>query len=194
VSGNVNVVDTTEATAPAAAGSISSGKNAWVNGELVTGTLSGGYTCATGLLSPLGRWCDNGDGTVRDMTTGLLWLQDAGWGGMLPWWASTESGTSAFDKVSTVGNGNPATLTDGSTAGDWRLPTKSELVALATGTEFIRSTAMYKFKSINVFYLTSSSYDIGYNIQWYVKMDDGFVGLAPKVVSYGYVWPVRGGQ
>ncbi len=25
------------------------------------------------------RWCDQGDGTVKDMTTGLVWFKDAGW-------------------------------------------------------------------------------------------------------------------
>ena len=34
-----------------------------------------------GTLSVGGRWCDQGDGTVKDMTTGLVWLKNAGWGG-----------------------------------------------------------------------------------------------------------------
>jgi hypothetical protein len=38
-----------------------------------------------GTLSPLGRWCDQNNGNVKDMTTGLVWLKDAGWGGTKPW-------------------------------------------------------------------------------------------------------------
>ncbi|MBF0524939.1 MAG: hypothetical protein HQK56_07565 [Deltaproteobacteria bacterium] len=40
-----------------------------------------------GTLSPQGRWCDNGNGTVTDMSTGLIWLKDASWGGKYPLWA-----------------------------------------------------------------------------------------------------------
>ena len=31
------------------------------------------------------RWCDNGDGTVTDMTTCLVWLKYADWGGVKQW-------------------------------------------------------------------------------------------------------------
>ena len=34
-----------------------------------------------GTLSTGGRWCDQGDGTVKDMTNGLVWLKKADWGG-----------------------------------------------------------------------------------------------------------------
>ena len=37
-------------------------------------------TCE-GTVSAGGRWCDQGDGTVKDMTTGLVWLKKADWGG-----------------------------------------------------------------------------------------------------------------
>jgi len=36
-------------------------------------------TCE-GDLSALGRWCDQLDGTVKDMTNGLVWLKKADWG------------------------------------------------------------------------------------------------------------------
>jgi hypothetical protein len=43
-----------------------------------------GTTCS-GTLSSGGRWCDNGNGTVTDMTTGLIWLKNATCGGMKTW-------------------------------------------------------------------------------------------------------------
>ena len=46
-----------------------------------------GERCITcdGVLSDEGRWCDNEDGTVTDMTTGLVWLQNAGCMGSMSW-------------------------------------------------------------------------------------------------------------
>ena len=41
----------------------------------VTGAYRG-WTC-TGTMNGT-RWCDNGNGTVRDMTTGLIWLKNSG--------------------------------------------------------------------------------------------------------------------
>ena len=31
------------------------------------------------------RWCDQANGTVMDMTTGLVWLKKADWAGVKPW-------------------------------------------------------------------------------------------------------------
>ena len=139
VSGKSSVVDT--AREIAAASDLRLGKTAYVNGSRVTGNLAGGVPCTCpGGSSPLGRWCDNGDGTVTDTTNGLVWLKNASWGGYKPWVNST-----TWDDVHTrvgiliSGMGD---LTDGSVAGDWRLPTKEEFVTMTTGTEYIRSGSM----------------------------------------------------
>jgi len=73
-----NVVDTS--SGDAVASDIKKGKKAWVNGSEVTGTSYGGFTC-TGAIYNAGsggtRWCDNGDGTVTDLSNGLVWLKNA---------------------------------------------------------------------------------------------------------------------
>ncbi len=46
-----------------------------------------GITCKGTLVGI--RWCDNGDSTVTDMTTGLVWLKYADWGGKKPWRSDT---------------------------------------------------------------------------------------------------------
>ena len=51
-----------------------------------------------GTRSAGGRWCDNGDGTVTDMTTCLVWLKYASWGGAKPW-RSGETDCSSPDYV-----------------------------------------------------------------------------------------------
>ena len=161
--------------------------NANVTGINFTENPSITFSCTTGNLSPLGRWCDNENGTVRDMATGLIWLQDASWGGTYTW-------TAMFDGVSTVQNGTPASLSDGSAAGAWRLPTIGEFQALITGTEPIRSSDMYKFINIKgqgYVYWSSSSYNT--DDAWYVTMAYGSVFSGVKYYN-GYVWPVRSGQ
>lgn len=159
-------------------------------------TLSGGgYPCTTGLLSTLGRWCDNSNGTVRDMSTGLIWLKDAGWGDAYPLWASDSITTNAFDRAGQLKNGNPAALADGSVEGDWGLPTLAQLKSLTTGTEAIRSSAMYWFTGVRSgYYWSSSTYADSTDCVWAVHMNAGFVWYSSKIANSPYVWPVRSGQ
>jgi len=72
------------------------------------------------LTSP--RFIDNGDGTLADTVTGLTWLKQADcisqtWGG-------------ALAAVNTLASGQCG-LTDGSTAGQWRMPNRSEMLSLS---------------------------------------------------------------
>lgn len=67
------------------------------------------------------RWCDNGNGTVTDLTTGMVWLKDAFWGGLIPFWANTVNGVNAHYRAAQVEDGITisisgvtTTLSDGS--------------------------------------------------------------------------------
>ena len=67
------------------------------------------------------RYLPQGDGTVLDTATGLFWLQDAACLGL-----------AAFDQARVLVAGLDATqcnLSDGSSAGEWRLATDAEWVA-----------------------------------------------------------------
>jgi hypothetical protein len=161
-------------------------------------------TQCVGTLSPLGRWCDQGNGTVKDMTTGLVWLKDAGWGGQKPWRepgddthnddAHTRAGT-LYDGMP----GEPSDLSDGSVEGDWRLPTLSELKGITLGDEYIiLSSQMYFFNNVRPGYWSSTTLASNTRDAWGVLMDLGS-GYTRKDSSeipghYLYVWPVRGGQ
>ena len=82
------------------------------------------------------------------MTTGLVWLKDAGWGGMKPW-ANCSTWDDAHTRAGILYAGmTGAGLSDGSVEGDWRLPTKSELVGITVGDEYIRSSKMYFFTNV----------------------------------------------
>jgi len=66
------------------------------------------------------RYVDCGNGTITDTVTGLIWLKDAACLGSTNWAAANQAAAGLKD--SDCGG----TLTDKSSAGDWRLPTESE--------------------------------------------------------------------
>ena len=146
-----------------------------------------------GTLSVLGRWCDQGDGTVKDMTTGLVWLKDASWGGAKRWEDCTTH-DDAHTRVGILEEGTSgAGLSDGSVEGDWRLPTKTELVGITVGDEYIRYNQMYFFTGVKSnHYWSGTSYACPPSNAWVVGMHDGPVNSVCKYSYYSYyVWPVR---
>ena len=147
-----------------------------------------------GTQSPLGRWCDQGDGTVKDMTTGLVWLKKADWGGQYPLWDDFGD-PDAHHRAAELWDGSPyegtAGLSDGSVEGDWRLPTKTELVGITVGDEYIRYNQMYYFTGVQSYYYWSgTSYAVDPYYAWFVYMYNGYVLLDSKGRPL-YVWPVR---
>jgi Protein of unknown function (DUF1566) len=73
---------------------------------------------------PTPRFLRSGDGTVTDRLTGLVWLEDVGCLAL-----STVSWTAALAAAEGLAQGSCG-LTDGSVAGDWRLPNVNELASL----------------------------------------------------------------
>jgi hypothetical protein len=159
------------------------------------------YIICEGNLSSGRRWCDNVDGTVTDMATGLVWLKDASWGSQKPWRCEDWSGcANDFDdahlqagilKDGMAGVG----LSDGSVEGDWRLPTKNELIRIVQGTEAVSSQTPYWFIGVQPSDYWSSTttyaYDPGY--AWSVNMVYSDENFYHKLI-YFHVWPVRGGN
>ena len=142
-------------------------------------------TCE-GTLSPLGRWCDQGDGTVKDMTSGLVWLKDASCMFQMHWENAIEQPITSLRSGDCSG-----TLTDGSVWGDWRLPTKTELYNLANGSEAVRSSSMQFFTGVRSdSYWSSTTYADDTDLAWLVSMFNGDVYFFLKFDHF-YVWPVR---
>ena len=69
-------------------------------------------------------YTDNGDGTITDNQTDLVWQKDHKDNGANLYWAD------AIDYAATLQNGVDG-LTDGSNLGDWRVPSNLELMTLA---------------------------------------------------------------
>ena len=73
-----------------------------------------------GIPWPDPRFSNNGDGSITDNLTGLTWLQDTQCIGRVDW-------LPALDAVNALANGSCG-LTDGSAAGEWRMPNYLELI------------------------------------------------------------------
>ena len=72
------------------------------------------------LTSP--RFIDNGNGTIADTVTGLTWLKKAN--------CINNTWTSALASINNLANGQCG-LSDGSSAGQWRMPNRNEMLSLS---------------------------------------------------------------
>jgi len=86
-------------------------------------------------------------------------------------------------------------LTDGSTAGQWRLPNRRELLSLIDDGRYNPALPSgHPFTGVQSYgYWTSTTYAGGTSVAWGVYLYDGHVFNDDKSSSH-YVWPVRGGQ
>ncbi len=118
-----------------------------------------------GVEWPDPRFTDNGDGTITDHITKLMWQQDAGAIGLQTW----------ADAVSAC---NSLTVAD---YDDWRLPNVLELESLLNYGEVDQETYLSSKGFVNLppctFYFwtsTQSAYDPT-SALWYVDFNDGLV-------------------
>lgn len=133
------------------------------------------------------RFTDNGDGTVTDNLTGLVWLKDADCFGLRNW-------TNALSDANTLADGSCG-LADDSVAGDWRLPNVKELQSLIDFGEYNPALPPgHPFSGVQSYYYWSSTTRANYPVDaWRVDLGIGVVNGTFKAATH-YVWPVRGGQ
>lgn len=144
-----------------------------------------------GVSWPNPRFTDNGDGTVTDNLTGLIWLKNAscnGFGPFVPW-------SDALMIVNLLASGQCG-LTDGSQAGDWRMPNINELYSLI---DFSKQTPAlpegHLFSNvISNTYWTSTTKTHLTTSAWQINLNTGrnaFTGNKSSYFEYSYVLPVR---
>jgi hypothetical protein len=133
------------------------------------------------------RFTYNDDGTVTDNLTGLIWLQDANCFGVRFWTDAPSTANGLADGI--------CGLTDGSVAGDWRLPNVRELHSLVAYGDWIPALpADHPFSRVQSrHYWSSTPYTDHADFAWSVYVGDGHVSYYGKNNGF-YVWPVRGGQ
>ncbi len=152
------------------------------------------------------RYSNNNDGTVTDCRTGLIWLKNAScmdtsggvtpspyvtsWSGAMKWAAGLGAGLCG--------------LTDDSFAGDWRLPTNTEWMAMVasarkqlfTNPALTNGAGTAKWSAGNIFdnvqsdYYWSSTIGSAADIV-FLENGDSYIDT---LMGSNRVWPVRGGQ
>jgi len=140
-----------------------------------------------GVAWPSPRFTDNANGTVTDNLTALIWLKNANCFGARTW-------EQALANANALANGQ-CTLTDGSTAGQWRLPNVREQQSLIDyGRVNPALPTGHPFSGVQTNnYWSATTYAYNTSNAWIVLLNYGNVLAGGKTSSY-YVWPVRGGQ
>lgn len=136
---------------------------------------TGGYTNTDGSWNGSTRFTDNGNNTVTDNVTGLMWTKDANQG-YSPWYAAVTNA--------------PKCTTGGYS--DWRLPNFTELQSLVDyNTDNPVLPSGHPFQNVqNSFYWTSTTYMNNINLGYLIFMSIGWESVASKTGN-AYVIYVR---
>jgi hypothetical protein len=143
-----------------------------------------------GVAWPNPRFTDNGNGSIKDNLTGLIWLSNASCFGRRTW-------SNALNDANTLNSGECG-LSDSSVEGDWRLPNYKELFSLSNyGTvntsDWLTSQGFSNVPTSYEYYWSSTSDSANSNLAFQVGVSGRTVIPDGKSDSW-YVWPVRGGQ
>jgi hypothetical protein len=173
-------------------------------------------------------YVDCGNGTVTDNRTGLVWLKDGSCFGPMEWEQAQLTAVNLSDLEDQVdqalacgGGSCDCNLSDGSSPGDWRLPTFAEWqvmveAAVALGCTYASSPAITadnglgcwneldhlcaaagtscSFTGVEAAGYWTATVDVDDPLNaWDMSLVNGLVFLSPKS-TMNYAWPVRGGQ
>ena len=162
-------------------------------------------------------YVDCGNGTVTDNRSGLVWLENANClGGTADWFAAREFVAGLADiAVGSLAAAHDCGLSDGSSPGEWRLPSLSEWEAMigdalgqggdpdcvatpptitndsGDGCWATGPSSLTDVQSAD--YWSSSFVVLSPTFAWTMDMAIGF-GFGSAKANAKYVWPVRGGQ
>jgi hypothetical protein len=152
-----------------------------------------------GAFWPVPRFSDNDDGTVTDRLTGLVWLEDAGCNTFFSG-DDTAANRRPWDDALTAANSlstGYCGLSDGSSAGDWRLPNVRETLSLIdysqTGPALPSGHPFDNIQTLNWGYWSSTTPPSATHAAWVIYVASGGTQVVVKIDPSGYVWAVRDG-
>ena len=149
-----------------------------------------------GVTWPDPRFTENFNGTVTDNLTGLIWLQKADYNSTTST-TGTADWANALSFCNALENGQCG-LSDGSSAGDWRLPNVKELQSLIDFSQYNPALPSgHPFTGVptsGAVYWSSTTGANNTGYAWIIDMNNGVVHASDPKATSSYVWPVRGGQ
>jgi hypothetical protein len=148
-------------------------------------------TCAATNPAPVPRFVDQGNGTVTDNRTGLVWTKDANAPGPADCQpADSRNWPRALDYLTCLNKHTYLGFTD------WRLPTLQELRALADKSRSKPALpAGHPFVNVQFnFYWSASPFGENAGNAGIFGMTYGVAGNYNKRSGDFYVWPVRAGK
>ncbi len=165
----------------------------WRSGQTVSYSPGDDGDVEAGAEWPSPRFADNGDGTISDSLTGLVWLEDAD--------SPTTAGVGprtwdeALAFVDDLNSGAYPAVTLGGHS-DWRLPNLREIMSLIDFSGHpIRLPAGHPFANVSddrLWYWSSTPGSSIY-VSWWVGFNDGGVSHYLRTQAMN-VWPVRAGH
>lgn len=137
------------------------------------------------------RFVDNKDGTVTDCLTGLIWLKNTNCFGMMDWQGAMLAAKRL--KEGDCGPDPALVLSDGSSAGNWRLPTMSELCTLI---DFRRRDPAFPsghlFSAVpQGYHWSATTLDHYSGMAWIVYFESGTTCYEAVANQAGHILPVR---
>lgn len=148
-----------------------------------------------GVVWPNPRFIDLNDGTAYDSLTGIIWLKSNKCFGLLTWSAAISSANGLSD--------GQCGLTDGSVAGDWRLPSLQLLESIADISQpppSVLLPAGHPFTSMsnttnNDYWSSTTLINPSFpNEAWAFNFNSASIFSRNKTSITRYSWPVRSGQ
>ncbi|WP_040335133.1 Lcl domain-containing protein [Candidatus Magnetobacterium casense] len=161
----------------------------WSTGQTKSYAAGDDGALQKGVVWPSPRFTDNGDQTVTDNLTGLMWTKNAN----LP--GTTKTLQEAIDYVASMNSGAG---TYGFT--DWRLPNRKDLRSLSDYGNYAPPLPRghpsipsgHPFTNVQYGYWSSTSYAPNTSRAWRLWMSVGDVVTGGRS-DYDCVWPVRSG-
>ncbi len=151
-----------------------------------------------GVAWPDPRFVDNGDGTVTDALTGLVWMKNAspaataGYSGGTLTWRQALDFVAALNDETYYNHEIYPNLNAG--YADWRLPNFKELESLVDFSRYDPSLAEgHPFINVAGSCWSSTNVLLDPSMAYYVSFSKGRFGRSEKANEYA-LWPVRGGR